>query len=460
MKSTKTIILAAGQGTRMASKMSKVLHKACGKSLLAHVICANQSAGISDISVIVGHQAEAVSATLPEDVTSYLQSELLGTGHAVMQAAPFFENFDGNLLILMGDAPLVRPETLQEMIKRHDEGGYAATVLTADFEDPTGYGRIVKSGDELIKIVEQKDATEEEAKIKEINSGMYCFDAKALKKALEEITPENSQGEYYLTDTIEILRNMGKKVGSYVTPDVDDIAAVNSKVQLAEVAKIMRGRINQRIMLEGAILMDPDTTYLSAETQIGQDTIVYPGVVTEGKVTIGADCVIGQNTRIADSTIADGVTIHSSTILESTVDSGTQVGPYAYLRPHSHIGKNCKVGDFVEVKNSTMKDGAKASHLTYIGDAEIGKNVNLGCGTVVVNYDGANKALTVVEDDCFIGCNSNLVSPVRVKEGAYVAAGSTITRDVPEGSLAIARSKQTNKEGYASYMPHAKKDKK
>ncbi|MCB6571915.1 bifunctional UDP-N-acetylglucosamine diphosphorylase/glucosamine-1-phosphate N-acetyltransferase GlmU [Eubacterium limosum] len=457
MKSTKTVILAAGHGTRMVSEKPKVLHEVGGKAMLNYVISASEAAGADDIAVIVGYKADIVKAALPENLTAIEQKEQLGTGHAVLQALPFFENFNGNVLVLVGDAPLVRKETLEELVKAHEDGGFSATVLTAVFDDPTGYGRIVKKDDELIKIVEHKDATEEERNIKEINSGMYCFDAQALKAALQAINSDNVQGEYYLTDTIEILRGMGKKVGSYPTPDVDDIAAVNSKVQLAEIGKIMRRRINTSLMEAGAIIIDPENTYLSAETKVGKDTVVYPGVITEGRVVIGENCIIGHNSRIVNSTIADGVDIQISTILDSFVDENTHVGPYAYLRPNSHIGKNVKVGDFVEVKNSVMKDGAKASHLTYIGDAEVGKNVNLGCGTVFVNYDGTNKYRTVVEDNCFIGCNSNLVSPVTVKEGSYVAAGSTITDDVPEDTLAVARARQVNKEGYALQMKQIKK---
>lgn len=457
MKSTKTVILAAGHGTRMVSEKPKVLHEVGGKAMLDYVISASEAAGADDIAVIVGYKADTVKAALPENLTAIEQKEQLGTGHAVLQALPFFENFNGNVLVLVGDAPLVRKETLEELVKAHEDGGFSATVLTAVFDDPTGYGRIVKKGDELIKIVEHKDATDEERSIKEINSGMYCFDAQALKAALQAINSDNVQGEYYLTDTIEILRGMGKKVGAYPTPDMDDIAAVNSKVQLAEIGKIMRRRINSSLMEAGAIIIDPENTYLSVETKVGKDTVVYPGVITEGRVVIGENCIIGHNSRIVNSTIADGVDIQISTILDSFVDENTHVGPYAYLRPNSHIGKNVKVGDFVEVKNSVMKDGAKASHLTYIGDAEVGKNVNLGCGTVFVNYDGTNKYRTVVEDNCFIGCNSNLVSPVTVKEGSYVAAGSTITNDVPKDTLAVARARQVNKEGYALQMKKIKK---
>jgi bifunctional UDP-N-acetylglucosamine pyrophosphorylase/glucosamine-1-phosphate N-acetyltransferase len=460
MSETRTIILAAGQGTRMVSKNPKVLHKVCGVTLVDHVIRASRGAGVDDVAVIVGFKADEVAAALPEGVAAFVQREQLGTGHAVMQALPFIEGFEGNVLVLVGDAPLIRPETLRAMIALHEEGGYAATVLTAVFDDPTGYGRIIRGSDGLDAIVEHKDASEAQRAICEINSGMYCFDAAALREVLPAISASNVQGEYYLTDAVGILKSWGRKVGAYATPDREDIEAVNSKAQLARVRAIMQRRINNRLMDDGVVIIDPERTYLGADTAIGQDTVVYPGVITEGRVRIGADCLVGHDTYIVDSEIADGVDIQSSTILSSTVDNGTHVGPYAYLRPNSHIGKNVKVGDFVEVKNSTMKDGAKASHLTYIGDAEVGRGVNLGCGTVFVNYDGMNKFRTVVEDHCFIGCNSNLVSPVTVKAGSYVAAGSTITDDVPGDSLAIARARQVNKEGYAAKMSQmAKKEK-
>jgi len=457
MKKTRTIILAAGQGTRMKSEKPKVLHDVCGKSMISHVIKANQQADIDEIAVIVGYQADCVKAQIGESISTFTQEERLGTGHAVMQAGPFLEDFDGNVLVLVGDAPLIRSETLKQLIKTHEDGDFAGTVLTAVFKDPTGYGRILKQDGEFLKIVEDKDASESEKRIDEINSGMYCFDAKALKMALKELTTDNEQGEYYLTDTIDILKQQGKKIGTFQTLDVDDIAAVNSKAQLAQIAQIMRRRINQRLMDEGVVMIDPEQTYLSVDTHIGVDTVVYPGVITEGHVEIGKNCVIGHQSHIVDSKIADDVDIQSSTILESTIDSNTHIGPYAYLRPNSQIGKSVKIGDFVEVKNSIIEDGTKASHLTYIGDSEVGKNVNLGCGTVFVNYDGRHKFKTIVEDDCFIGCNSNLVSPVTVKKGSYVAAGSTITEDVPEESLGIARARQVNKAGYVKQMKQFKK---
>lgn len=449
MNESKTIILAAGQGTRMRSHKSKVLHQICEKNILDYVVDASIDSGITDVAVIVGFQAEEVKKSLGPGIITILQKEQLGTGHAVLQALPFFKELHGNLIVLVGDAPLIRPETIKGLITEHEARGHGATVLTAEFKDPAGYGRMVKNqADELVKIVEERDATVAEKKITEINSGMYCFDAQTLILALKKINTNNTQGEYYLTDVIAIMRQMGKTTGTYVTPDYEDIQAINSKVQLSEVAVIMRKRINTRLMEDGVVLIDPAATYIGCEVIVGQDSILYPGVILEGKTVIGKDCLVGANSRLVNAKIGDQVTIQNSTILDSSVDDGTSIGPYAYIRPGSRIGKHCKVGDFVEVKNSTMADGAKAAHLTYIGDGDVGENVNLGCGTVFVNYDGKKKFRTVVEKNAFIGCNTNLIAPVTVKEGAYIAAGSTITDDVPEESLAIARARQINKVGY------------
>lgn len=331
MKKTKSIILAAGQGTRMHSERSKVLHEICGDTLLNHVIRANQAAGIEDIAVIVGFQAEKVKQAIPQHLQTYLQAEQLGTGHAVMQALPFLDDFEGNVLILVGDAPLVRPDTLKGMIKAHEEGNYGVTVLTARFDDPTGYGRIVKQGDEMIKIVEQKDATEAEKAIHEINSGMYCFDAKALRTALSCLTTNNAQQEYYLTDAIEIIRNSGKKAGTYMTTDTEDIAAVNSKIQLAEVCAIMRKRINQKWMAQGVTIIDPLTTYIDADVCIGQDTCIEPAVMLKGQSVIGKNCVIGQNTQIIDSKLDDGVKVSFAVIDHAYIASNQVIEPFTVL---------------------------------------------------------------------------------------------------------------------------------
>lgn len=453
MNSFKTVVLAAGEGKRMKSHRPKVLHEAAGKSLLAHVLSAADRAGSAETAVITGNGAELVQAALPEDVRVFYQAEQLGTGHAVMQAEPFFQTGNDIILVLCGDAPLIKPATLRGLIDSHVQHRNDVTVLTAEFDDPTGYGRMITSDSgELLKIVEHRDAAPEELKVKEINSSIYCFNAEPLRTALASLTTDNDQKEYYLTDAIALIREAGGRAGTFIAEDANDIAAVNSKAQLAEVAKIFRDRINTKLMDDGVILIDPQAVYIDADVKIGRDTVVWPGNIIQGHTVIGEDCVVGQNCRIVNAQIADNVDLQSSTVLDSRIGSGTHVGPYAYVRPNCSIGEDVKVGDFVEVKNSVMKNGAKASHLTYIGDAEVGERVNLGCGTVFVNYDGIHKNRTVVGDDCFIGCNSNLISPLTVENGAYIAAGSTVTNDVPEDTLAIARARQVNKDGYVRHM--------
>lgn len=447
-----SIILAAGEGTRMKSKLPKVLHKICGKPLLSHVINAAKASGIDKNIVVIGNGSDIVRDSIKEDV--YFVEQPIGegvpygTGFAVMQAKNYIED-DSQVIILYGDTPLITSSTINSIIKFHREGNYDATVLSADFDDPTGYGRIIRdSNGNVAAIVEHKDASEEERKIKEINSGIYCFNGKSLKLALDRLNNNNAQKEYYITDAIEILNGLGQKVGGYKILDSEEIFGVNSRIQLAEAEKIMRRRINNFHMANGVTIVDPDNTYISADVSIGRDTIIYPGAIIEGKTVIGEDCIIGQNSRIVDSIIGNSVEIQISTILESKIDDNSHIGPYAYLRPNSHIGKNVKIGDFVEVKNSKIDDNSKASHLSYIGDAIVGKGVNIGCGAVFVNYDGKKKHQTIVKDNAFIGCNVNLISPVEIEEGAYIAAGSTITEKVPRGSLSIARARQVNKEGW------------
>lgn len=443
----KAIILAAGAGTRMKSKLPKVLHKVCGQTMLSHVIDAANNAKVDESIVVVGHQAEEVKASLTSDIKTLLQEEQLGTGHAVMMAYNNIE--EGTVLVLCGDGPLITEDTLNAMIDYHRQGDFKATVLTADLPNPKDYGRIVRNIEGgLEKIVEEKDATEAEKSIKEINSGIYCFDGRILKEALPRLENENAQGEYYLTDILPIINNMGFKVGAYKTQDYEEIMAVNSRDQLAEVDAIMRNRIAKKHMAQGVTIINPDHTYIEKTVKIGMDTTIYAGTILTGSTVIGEDCIIGQNSRIENSTLGNGVEVQSSTILDSQVDDGTTIGPYAYLRPNSHIGKNVKIGTFVEVKNSKVDDHSSASHLAYIGDADVGKNVNVGCGVVFVNYDGKNKNRSIIEDNAFIGSNANLVAPVIVKQDGYVACGSTITAEVPEGALAIARGRQENKEGW------------
>lgn len=332
----------------------------------------------------------------------------------------------------------------------------AATVITAIADEPYGYGRIVRENGEIVRIVEQKDASEDEQKITEVNSGMYFFDIQKLKESLSKITNDNSQGEYYITDVIEIMLSEGEKVGAYVT-DLEQTMGVNDKLQLSQVGKILNRRKVEALMLAGVTIIDPDKVQVTTNVKVGRDTVLYPWTVLEGDSVIGENCVIGSNTSLNNCKVGNNTKILETVGIDSEIGSDTNVGPFAYLRPGTKVGSEVKIGDFVEVKNSTIDDGTKVAHLTYIGDADVGKRVNFGCGTVVVNYDGVNKHRTIIEDDCFIGCNTNLVSPVVVRHGAYTAAGSTITDEVPPESLAIARSKQVVKEQWTAKRKDSKK---
>lgn len=449
MSYSSAVILAAGEGTRMKSKYSKVSHKICGKPMVQHVVDCIKNVGIDEIILVVGHKADEVKACINGEVKFALQKEQLGTGHAVMCAFNDIDINSDTTLILTGDTPLISTQTIASLISYHNNSNFSGTILTAEFENPYGYGRIIRdnSGD-VQRIVEHKDAAEEELKVREINSGMYCFNTKELLKALKNIKNSNSQGEYYLTDVIEIMRKSNLSVGAYKTEDNLEIMGVNSRTQLADAAKVMRGRIAALHMAEGVTIIDPESVYIDTNVTIGRDTVVYPGCIIEGNTSIGEDCVIGPNARIVESIIHDGVEINISVILQSEVKSMTHVGPFAYIRPESVIGRNAKIGDFVEIKKSVIGDGTKVPHLTYVGDSEIGGNVNLGCGTITVNYDGKKKHKTIIGDNVFVGCNTNLVAPVKINNDAYVAAGSTITEEVPEGALAIARERQVNKEGW------------
>jgi bifunctional UDP-N-acetylglucosamine pyrophosphorylase/glucosamine-1-phosphate N-acetyltransferase len=442
------VLLAAGEGKRMKSDVPKVLHKVCGKEMVNHVIDTMRKARIDDVNVIVGKGAEAVKkATANRGVDYSFQDKQLGTGHAVQCAKEFLKDKKGVVCIFTGDAPLIKRESVEKLLTIHEEGNYSAVILTSIVENPTGYGRVISKGTSVERIVEQKDCNESELMVKEINAGMYSFNIEDLLNSLGKLNNNNAQGEYYLTDVIGILCGEGKKVGKLATEFVETLG-VNSRVELAEAEQIMKLRINKGHMENGVTIIDPQNTYIEDEVEIQSDVIIYPGNVLQGKTFINKGCILYPNNRIEASTIGNDVSIQTSVILESKIGDYTTVGPYAYIRPESEIGKHARIGDFVEIKKSTIGDNTKVSHLTYIGDAEVGSGCNFGCGTVTVNYDGKKKYRTKIGNNAFIGCNTNLVSPVEVEDNSYIAAGSTITEKVPKGSLAIARAKQVNKEGW------------
>lgn len=457
MKACYGLILAAGEGKRMKSRLPKVLHKVCGKPMIDYIIQSVNGAEAKDTVVVVGHKADIVKGHLGDKVKTAFQDKQLGTGHAVMCCEEFLASKDGIVIVLAGDGPLITKETISKVFDYHNENGSSATILTADAPDPTGLGRIVRDENgEIRKIVEHKDASESEREITEVNSSNYCFEIKDLLSALKKINNNNAQGEYYLTDAIEILKNEGKKVLAYKT-DFKEFMAVNSRDQLALASTAMKERILLNLMAEGATIIEPSSTYIECDVVIGRDTIVYPGAFIEGNTIIGEECIIGHNTRLVNANIGNSVEIQSSVIIDSQVGDSTKVGPFAYIRPESVIGSDVKIGDFVEIKKSTIGSGTKISHLTYVGDSEVGEKCNFGCGTVTVNYDGSKKYKTIVKDNAFIGCNTNLVAPVTVGECAYTAAGSTITKDVPDGALAIGRSKDVIKEGWVAKKGICKK---
>lgn len=447
------VILAAGQGTRMKSKLYKVLHPVCGKPMVEHVVDNIQSLNVSRIVTIVGHGAEKVKEQLGDKSEYVLQAEQLGTAHAVRQAEAILGSLEGTTLVVCGDTPLIRPETLESLFEHHQKQNAKATILTAIAENPTGYGRVIRDANgQVAQIVEQKDASPDQLLVKEINTGTYCFDNKALFEALKLVKNENAQSEYYLPDVIEILQQQGEIVSAFSCDNFDETLGVNDRVALSQAEEIMRARINEMHMRNGVTIINPLTTHISADAVIGRDTIIKPGVIIEGNTVIGEDCIIGPNSNIVSSRIGDRTTVQNSVVTNSIVGEDTSVGPFAHLRPDSELGNHVKIGNFVEVKKSTLGDNSKVSHLSYIGDAEVGSNVNIGCGSITVNYDGKNKHKTIIEDNVFVGCNSNLVAPVKLGAGSFIAAGSTITKEVPEDALAIARARQENKLDYAKKL--------
>ncbi|WEK54274.1 MAG: bifunctional UDP-N-acetylglucosamine diphosphorylase/glucosamine-1-phosphate N-acetyltransferase GlmU [Candidatus Cohnella colombiensis] len=456
------IVLAAGQGKRMKSKLYKVLHQVCDKPMVSHALDSVREAGCERIVVVVGHGADAVQEVLGDSVEYALQAEQLGTGHAVSQAAPLLGEEEGVTIVTYGDTPLVDPDTIKLMMALHLEQSAAATVLTANVSDPTGLGRIIRGETgEVLRIVEQKDCTKEEATITEINTGTYCFDNRKLFSALREVKNDNSQGEYYATDVIGILRDQGERISAYMCEDPTEAIGVNDRLALGEAERVMRMRINANHQLNGVTLIDPEHTYIGANVQIGADTIIYPGTVLRGNTVVGTDCVIGPQSELRDTIVGSGSTVRQTVAENAVVGDECSVGPFAYLRPGTVLGRHVKIGDFVEIKNTIIGEHSKVPHLSYVGDAIVGTNVNIGCGAITANYDGFNKSKTEIGDNAFIGSNSNLIAPVKIGSGAYVVAGSTITQNVLDNDVAIARERQVNKPGYADKIrarARAKKD--
>jgi bifunctional UDP-N-acetylglucosamine pyrophosphorylase/glucosamine-1-phosphate N-acetyltransferase len=456
-----SIILAAGQGKRMKSKLYKVMHPVCGKPMVGHVMDILDQVHADRKVVIVGHGAEMVQGYLGERAEYALQAEQLGTGHAVLQAKDLLQTEEGTTIVICGDTPLVSAETLQRMIEIHIAEKATATILTAKLENPTGYGRIVRdTGGNVIAIVEQKDCTQAEQAINEINAATYLFDNRSLFKALSQVDNKNVQQEYYLPDVIGIMQKAGQGIIGFCTEDEAEVIGVNDRVALSEAEEYMRKRIIRKHMLNGVTIIDPANTYIDKEVVIGEDTVILPGCSLRGNTTIGIDCIIGPHSEIIDTQVGDLVQIKQSVLSEAVVDNECAIGPFAYLRPGAKLGKRVKIGDFVEIKNASLGDDTKVSHLSYVGDATIGKNVNFGCGAITVNYDGFNKQLTEVGDNAFVGSNANLIAPVKIGKGAYVVAGSTITDEVMEEDMAIARQRQINKPGYAKKLRNKMQSKK
>ena len=448
------IVLAAGKGTRMKSKLYKVLHQVCGKSMVEYVVEAAQAIKPDKIVTIVGNGAEEVKKVLADKSEFVLQKKQLGTGDAVLTAADELAAEKGATLVITGDTPLFTSQTFQKLFNYHQSKGNAATVLTAQAPNPYGYGRIIRDDqDNVLRIVEQKDGTADELKINEINTGVFCFDNQLLFSALKKVDNQNAQGEYYLTDVLEILRNEGQRIGAYKMPDFSESLGVNDRYALAQATKIMQKRINKKHMANGVTFIDPDTAYIDADVKIGCDTLIEGNVVIKGNTEIGDDCVVTSGSRIIDSKIANNVTVTSSTVEQAEMDDFSDVGPNSHLRPKAIIRKGAHIGNFVEIKNAEIGENSKVGHLTYIGDATLGKDVNVGCGTIFANYDGIKKDHTNVGDRAFIGSGATLVAPVNIADHAFVAADSTITKDVAKYDMAIARGRQVNKPDYWHKLP-------
>lgn len=446
------VILAAGQGKRMHSRLPKVLHRTAGRSLIEHVLTAIKEADVAEVVIVVGHGAEQVTAALEPGYKYAIQEQQLGTGHALFQARDVVGKAK-TILALCGDTPLIRSKTITGLIECHQKNQAAVTVLTAMLEEPHGYGRIIRDEKGDIKeIVEERDASDEVKRVNEINAGIYCFSASFLWPSLAELKPDNEQQEYYLTDVVKTARVRNLPVKSFMTDHAEEIMGVNDRLQLSRAGVALKRRINEVLMLAGVTIVDPETTYIDPTVLISPDTVVYPGTYIEGNTVINPNCSIGPGATIRNCRIGTGSVVMHTVAVESVIGDNCQVGPFAFLRPGTVLEAGVKVGDFVEIKASHIGPGSKVPHLTYLGDTTVGAGVNIGAGTIICNYDGRNKWKTIIEERAFIGSNANLVAPVKVGAGAVVGAGSTITKDVPAGMLALARGRQIN------LPPRGKKD--
>lgn len=452
------IVLAAGAGTRMKSKKPKVAHEVLGKPLVRWVVDAAHAAGVTQVATVVGHAREQVIPLIEGDTQVVVQEVQNGTAGAVLACADAFAGFDGSLSVLTGDCPLIKPETIARLAQVRDENNAAVVVLTMKLDDPTGYGRIIRDADgQVERIVEQKDATPEEAAVNECNSGFYCFDARALFDALAQVSNNNAQGEFYLTDVLAISRAAGRPVLAYKTSDAEQCLGVNSRGQLAEATRVMQRRINDAHMAAGVTMWDPATAYIGPEVEIAPDVELLPNVMLLGKTTIGEDSVVGPDSRLTDTRVGRGCRIDETVAVEALIDDGATCGPRAYLRPAAHLCEGAKAGTHVEIKKSTIGKGSKVPHLSYIGDTTMGEGVNIGAGSITCNYDGANKHATIIGDGAFIGSDTMMVAPVTIGAGALVGAGSTITKDVTPGALALGRARQQEIEGWVAAHPIEKK---
>jgi bifunctional UDP-N-acetylglucosamine pyrophosphorylase/glucosamine-1-phosphate N-acetyltransferase len=445
------VILAAGKGTRMKSSQPKVLHRVAGQPMVDYVLRAARSLSPRTTTVVVGHLKELLQQGLSRypDLSFVTQEPQLGTGHALLQTASVLEGQSGIVLLLSGDVPLLKRHTVADLVNKHRETNAAATVLTAMVEQPYGYGRIVRTKGRISRIVEERDASPSQRKIKEINSGVYVFSLGPLFDALRGLASANAQGEYYLTDLISTYRRRRRVVETVVLQDPNEIHGINSRSELAEVSRIVRQNKNEELMAAGVTIEDPATTYIDDDVLVGADTVIHPGVHLEGKTQIGQACEIHAGVRIINSTLEDRVTVQNFCVINGgRLGTGVTIGPFAHVRPETELHESVHIGNFVELKKAVVGKGTKAGHLSYLGDTVIGAGVNIGAGTITCNYDGKQKNQTTIEDGVFIGSDSQLVAPVTIGKGAYVGSGTTVRENIPAGSLAVSAGKQRNIEGW------------